>query len=359
MTDVNWWRHDLGWGLREARTLDAPRGLTSLARGTQSLAAVFIIICVFPSPRPLPCSINNYLYKEGGGDGNTKIIIKTVASDCDVESRPRRDVCHIPADTLRNNDVVVITSKRRHFDVVIITSCIRGVTHEHAHSMRPCRATSLCKILITYVTIVRLIEYACQRGQNPMVMELHDYLWSSIIILGTPWFDLWSSIVRFMELHKSNYGAPIPNTIHKYNCGSLKICSGKWGDTVSKLFLKITHLYVAVLCPLHWLSTSNPSDWLDGPSIIIVTSSNGNIFRVILAICVGNSPVTGEFPAQRPVTRGFGVFFDLRLNKRLSKQSWGWWFETPSRPLWRHINVEAYRRPTSQDERATDRACFL
>ena len=40
----------------------------------------------------------------------------------------------------------------------------------------------------------------------------------------------------------------------------------------------------------------------------------------LLAICVGNSPVRGEFPAQRPVTRGFDVFFDLRLNKRLSKQ---------------------------------------
>ena len=58
----------------------------------------------------------------------------------------------------------------------------------------------------------------------------------------------------------------------------------------------------------------------------------------LLAICAGNSPVTGEFPAQRPVTRSFGVFFDLHLNKRLSKQSWGWWFETPSRPLWRHCN---------------------
>ena len=32
-------------------------------------------------------------------------------------------------------------------------------------------------------------------------------------------------------------------------------------------------------------------------------------------------PVTNEFPAQRPVTRNFDVFFDLRLNKRLSKQS--------------------------------------
>ena len=59
----------------------------------------------------------------------------------------------------------------------------------------------------------------------------------------------------------------------------------------------------------------------------------------LLAICAGNSPVTGEFAAQRPVTRSFDVFFDLRLNKRLSKQSWGWWFETPSCSLWRHRNV--------------------
>ena len=52
----------------------------------------------------------------------------------------------------------------------------------------------------------------------------------------------------------------------------------------------------------------------------------------------GNSPVTGEFPTQRPVTRSFDVFFDLCLNQRLSKQSWGWWFETPSCSLWRHCN---------------------
>ena len=44
------------------------------------------------------------------------------------------------------------------------------------------------------------------------------------------------------------------------------------------------------------------------------------------------------FPAQRPLTRNFDVFFDLGLNERLSKQSWCWWFETPSRPLWRHTN---------------------
>ena len=62
------------------------------------------------------------------------------------------------------------------------------------------------------------------------------------------------------------------------------------------------------------------------------------IFSALLAICAGNSPVTGEPPSQSPVTRNIDVFFILRLNKRLSKQSWGWWFETPSRPFWRHSN---------------------
>ena len=40
---------------------------------------------------------------------------------------------------------------------------------------------------------------------------------------------------------------------------------------------------------------------------------------VLLAICAGNSPVPGEFPAQWPVTLSFNIFFDLRLNKRLRK----------------------------------------
>ena len=70
----------------------------------------------------------------------------------------------------------------------------------------------------------------------------------------------------------------------------------------------------------------------------MMTSSNGNIFRVA-------GPLCGEFTGhlwiprtQRPMTRSFLVFFDLRLNERLSKQSWGCWFETPTRPLWRQRN---------------------
>ena len=75
----------------------------------------------------------------------------------------------------------------------------------------------------------------------------------------------------------------------------------------------------------------------------MMTSSNGKMetFSALLALCQENSPVTGEFPSQRPMTRRFDVILDLRLNKRLSKQSWGWWFETPSHPLWRHRNEQA------------------
>ena len=72
-----------------------------------------------------------------------------------------------------------------------------------------------------------------------------------------------------------------------------------------------------------------------------MTSSNGNIFRVTGHLC-GEFTGPGEFPTQRPVTRSFDVFFDLRLNKRLSKQPWGYWFETPSRSLWRHCNATLF-----------------
>ena len=69
-----------------------------------------------------------------------------------------------------------------------------------------------------------------------------------------------------------------------------------------------------------------------------MTSSNGKIFRV-------TGPLCGEFTGHRwiPHTKASDAelwfFFYLRLNKRLSKKSWGWWLNTPSRSLWRNCNV--------------------
>ena len=75
------------------------------------------------------------------------------------------------------------------------------------------------------------------------------------------------------------------------------------------------------------------NQWYQGITIWPWWRHQMEAFSALLAHCV----VTGEFPAQRLVTRSFNIFFDL--NKRLGKQSWGWWFETPSRSLWRHCNV--------------------
>ena len=70
----------------------------------------------------------------------------------------------------------------------------------------------------------------------------------------------------------------------------------------------------------------------------MMTSWNGNIFRVTGPLC-GEFTGPSEFPTQRSVTWSFDVFFDLCLNKRLSKQPWDWWFEMPLWSLWRHCNV--------------------
>ena len=89
------------------------------------------------------------------------------------------------------------------------------------------------------------------------------------------------------------------------------------------------------------VSTSNPLRGLTQSVWFMMTSSNRNIFRVT-GLCAGNSLVTGEFSSQRPVTRSFDIFFDLRLNERLSKRYRRWWFGTLSRSFWRHGNVWMY-----------------
>ena len=70
----------------------------------------------------------------------------------------------------------------------------------------------------------------------------------------------------------------------------------------------------------------------------MMASSIGNIFRVTGLMC---GEFTSEVPWQKPVTRSFLIFLiDLRLNKRLSKQSRRRWLETLSRSSWRHSNVK-------------------
>ena len=107
---------------------------------------------------------------------------------------------------------------------------------------------------------------------------------------------------------------------------------------------------------LCWSTIHHHEIAFHGARFCITTVPRGSIswwrhqmekFSALLVICAGNSPVTDEFPTQRPVKWSVAVFFDLHLNKRLSKQSWGWWFETILRPLWRHCNISRVLRAIS------------
>ena len=93
-----------------------------------------------------------------------------------------------------------------------------------------------------------------------------------------------------------------------------------------------------------WLSKKNPTKhtysitpWV-GVWVWAWWRHQMEAFSALLVLCAGNSPVTGDFPAQRPVTHSFDIFFDLRLNKQLNKQSRRWWFETTSHPLRHQCN---------------------
>ena len=102
-------------------------------------------------------------------------------------------------------------------------------------------------------------------------------------------------------------------------------------------FLMKTIVFHAVTLWLN-LSCRLVTGRYDATEHTMMMSSNGNIFRVTGHLC-------GKFTGHRWILRtktsdaSFYVFFNLHLNKQLSKQWWGWWFETPSHPLWRHCNA--------------------
>ena len=141
----------------------------------------------------------------------------------------------------------------------------------------------------------------------------------SIGLLGTTFREIWIGILTF---------SPKKFDLKIWSARMAAILSRgrwvNWNRTHHSWVISRVSGEVGNQCPHYW------SAW---------RRHQVETFSALLAICAGNSPVTCKFPSQRTVRRSFGVFFDLRVNKWLSKQSWGWWSETPSRSLWRHCNV--------------------
>ena len=117
-----------------------------------------------------------------------------------------------------------------------------------------------------------------------------------------------------------------------------------------------THIYIyiyiiAVVSGVYHLDDSLMAQWahLPGPTELAhpIQCHDDVIkwkrFPRCWPFVMGNPPVTGGFPSQRDSNAGFDVFFNVCLNKRLNKQTRRWWFETPSRSLWRHCNFYSPR----------------
>ena len=134
----------------------------------------------------------------------------------------------------------------------------------------------------------------------------------------------------------------------------------KWFDLLQSTFLVLLHNFQAHVdftrkaghvidfktqgaarCRPFWIASSTQN---------MMASSNGT-FSALLALCERNTLATGGFPSQGQ-WRGawsFGVFFDLSLNKQLSKRSRRWWFETPSLSQWRHCNENGQNHLQQED----------
>ena len=145
------------------------------------------------------------------------------------------------------------------------------------------------------------------------------------------WYWPRSSMSFFKVIYRSSdIQNMAPGLYTKVHCfGTSTLWSSPQAMTYChRLIMVQTRLNPRTSLATFLLSSVNTAGWR-------MMTSSMETFSALLDLCAGNSPVTGEFPSQRPVMQSFDVFFDLRLNKRPSKQSWRRRFETP---LWRHCN---------------------
>ena len=148
-----------------------------------------------------------------------------------------------------------------------------------------------------------------------MMMEISFMKWSP--------YNQWWFVIR-----KAPWNAIQHNNMSKFSRFFFRKCSQRycvWGSCHLAVYMSGWCQVEFRWRGLMWMSCLSsrryPLCWKMNTFLNTWWRHQMETFSALLAICAGNSPVPGECPAQRPVTRNFDVFFDLRLNKRLSKQS--------------------------------------
>ena len=145
---------------------------------------------------------------------------------------------------------------------------------------------------------------------NAIVFCLYRYHFSS----SSMWYSIWAWSTQS----------------HMFLGGSVKHCV-RLKYTLGRFFSWLPWLSLETLKTNFSVPTDGQGSDPDNSSNGLMMSSNGKKNPRYWPFVAGNSPVTGEFLAQRPVARSFDVFLDLRPHKWLSKQWRRWWFETTSR----------------------------
>ena len=185
-------------------------------------------------------------------------------------------------------------------------------------------SSSLCKLIWRHWTYKMPVKYIL----SSVWVRLSIFSQLSILqYMGLCVFTLPIPLVMSERIYNLSY--------HHHQIGSMiyyplfGVRSWNNGMRCMFLYILLKHLRFYLIVSLNKcvMQTFTCTSFIH--SLIMMTSSNGNIFRVTGPLC-GEFTGPGEFPTQRPVTRSFDVFFDLRLNKRWIKQPWGWWYETPS-----------------------------
>ena len=179
--------------------------------------------------------------------------------------------------------------------------CISLVSNSSLQSVRPCASWWLyCYMMTSSNGNISALLAPCAGNSPVPVNSPHKGQWGRALMFSLicVWINSWVNSHEAGDLRR--YRAHYDVIIMMKDCFHA-------GEVIMKYMIKSYR---------HHPTANTKREWC--AYFVMMTTPNGTIFRVT-GLCEGNPPVTN----------GFCVFFDVRLNKRLNRESRYWWFETP------------------------------
>ena len=231
----------------------------------------------------------------------------------------------------RNFKYVALKTKGRQFDNFVVISDTLSCHNDNlrCHQLRQsCQIDNLLFSVKSWLSVTVLLSISCKITPRSLHMTSltickHGFRWWFVAVRISIY--LWNSLVSVLSFIAVAQIYAATNISVHFTAAILKLFT-LWVPKINldkfiyskKLLIWVTNLEL-LLCLIS--PRGDPLNWYNRHSRGMTPwwRHRMETFSASLALCAGNSPVTGEFRSQRPVMRSFDVFFDLRLNKRLSK----------------------------------------